>query len=146
MKNVRLSLLLLINLLAVSAFSQTAQTETTFTVHASGFESNTGQAMLRLFRAGDEVPTKPFLILKVAIVNKDAVFTVKNLAYGDYAAIIVHDRNANGEIDHSFGMPSEPLGFSNNWELGLFSGMPTFEKLKFTFSKTNKSLSVNMDD
>ena len=30
--------------------------------------------------------------------------------YGDYAAILVHDKNKNGIIDHKWGIPAEPLG------------------------------------
>jgi outer membrane protein len=57
------------------------------------------------------------------------------LAFGDYAVVVLHDGNDNGEVDHNFlGLPTEPLGFSNGFKLGLFSGKPTFEKLRFTFS------------
>jgi uncharacterized protein (DUF2141 family) len=143
MKKIFLSILIVTNVFVLSAFSQT---EITLTIRATGFKSNIGQSILELYRKEDNVPKKPFMVLKANIVNNEATFSVKNLAYGDYAAIIVHDQNSNGKIDHSFGIPSEPLGFTNNWELGLFSGMPSFEKLKFTFSKTNISLTVKMND
>ena len=68
----------------------------------------------------------------------------KNLPYNVYAAIVVHDKNSNGIIDHRFGMPNEPLGFSNNWKLSLFSGMPTFQKLKFSFTIGVEVCNVNM--
>jgi uncharacterized protein (DUF2141 family) len=119
--------------------------ETNLTLHVTGFESNVGQALLRLFRKEDKVPTKPFMTVKATIANKEASFVIDKLAFDDYAAIIVHDQNSNNDIDHSFGIPSEPLGFTNNWKLGLFTGMPTFEKLKFTFSKADNTFTVKMD-
>lgn len=142
MKKIFLSLLLIVNLFVVNSFSQT---ETTLTVHVTGYENNIGQTLLKLFRKSDDVTKKPFMIVKVNIVNNKATFLVKNIAYGDYAVIVVHDQNSNGEIDHSWGMPSEPLGFSNNWKLGVFSGMPSFEKLKFPFSKINCNIAIKID-
>jgi hypothetical protein len=41
-------------------------------------------------------------------------------------------------------MPSEQLGYSNNWDLGFTSGMPTFSKLKFQFSKVAQKQSINI--
>jgi uncharacterized protein (DUF2141 family) len=133
-------------LCANNLFSQTANAENTLTFHIIGFEDNAGQALLKLFRKEDKVPTIPFMLLKSKIINNQADFSIESLPYGEYAAIVVHDENANGEIDHSFGIPSEPLGFTNNWELTLFSGMPTFEKLKFVYSKTSNFFTINLDN
>ena len=66
------------------------------------------------------------------------------MAYGDYAAILVHDENGNGKIDHSFGLPAEQLGYTNNWTLGVFTGMPSFAKLKFSFNADRQSVPVSI--
>ena len=64
--------------------------------------------------------------------KKKRSFTSKGLPAGPYAVVVVHDVNANGEIDHTLlRLPAEPLGFSRGFRLGLLSGMPTFEKLSF---------------
>jgi len=55
--------------------------------------------------------------------------------YGEYSAILWHDVNGNGTLDHRWEIPAEPMGFSNNWELSILSGMPSFEKLRFEFTK-----------
>ena len=97
-----------------------------------------------LFRKDDKIPSNPFKIISAAIKDKKATFEVPNLAFDDYAAIILHDENDNGKIDHSMGFPSEQLGYSNNWELGFFTGMPTFSKLKFQFLPTITTQSINI--
>jgi uncharacterized protein (DUF2141 family) len=126
------------------ARSQPASGTLTFTI--TGLEDNSGQVMVRLFRKADDVPVSAYKQVKARIVNRSTVALFENLPYGDYAAIIVHDRNANGMIDHSFGIPAEPLAYTNHWKLSLFSGMPTFGKLRFTFSQAMNSYAVSLDE
>jgi uncharacterized protein (DUF2141 family) len=102
---------------------------------ADNFKSNKGKAMVNLFRKGDDVFKKPFLQAKALIENGKSQVIIKDLPYGEYAAILWHDENSNGILDHSWGLPAEPMGFSNNWKLSIFSGMPTFDKLRFEFTK-----------
>jgi len=115
-----------------------AQSLGTLTIDAANFKSDKGVAVVRLFREEDDVPKKPFLKASHKIVNGKSRIVFQNLAYGEYAAILFQDENSNGILDHRFGFPNEPMGFSNDWKLSLFSGMPTFQKLRFEFSE-NKS-------
>ena len=146
MKKLILTIYLMIPLLSNTVFSQTAKPSETLTFHVTGFENNTGQALVFLFKEGDNVPTKPSVTLKAAIVNNTADLSAGNLPYGEYAAIVVHDLNGNGMIDHKWGFPAEPLGYTNNWKLSMFSGMPTFEKLKFNFSKSTCTITIKMNE
>jgi uncharacterized protein (DUF2141 family) len=100
--------------------------------------------LVELFRKVDKVPTTPFKVLKAKISNQKALVVVSNLDYGEYAAIIVHDQNSNGHIDHSWGIPCEPLGYTNRWKLTILSGMPSFEKLKFKFSESENSFNIDL--
>ena len=125
-------------------FSQTEKPALPLTFHISGFESDAGQVLLMLYRKQDNVPKSPNIKLKAEIVNREAIIEVRDLPYGDYAAIVAHDLNKNNMIDHKWGIPSEPLGYTNNWKLSLFSGMPTFEKLKFSFTKSNFAVRIRM--
>jgi uncharacterized protein (DUF2141 family) len=84
------------------------------------------------------------MIAKSKIVNNEAKVDFQNLPFREYAIIVVHDLNLNDVIDHKWGFPAEPLGYSNKWKLSLFSGMPTFDKLKFVFDKSNQNYSVIM--
>jgi uncharacterized protein (DUF2141 family) len=125
-------------------YSQTGKIMGTLTFHVTGLSDTTGQVMVQLFRKEDQVPKNLFMTVHAEIINMKAVVVFEHLAYGDYAAIVVHDKNTNGKIDHRWGIPNEPLGFTNNWHLSLFSGMPTFDKLKFTFNEENQICNIHM--
>ena len=131
--------------LTINISAQTGKSIGSLTFNITGFADNSGQVLVQLFRNEDKVPTKPFKVVKSKISSKKAVVEIENLGYGEYAAIIIHDLNSNGHIDHRLGMPNEPLGFTNNWKLSLFSGMPTFDKLKFTFNESNNLFDIKMN-
>jgi uncharacterized protein (DUF2141 family) len=126
----------------MTAFKQ--PTEGTLTINTASFNNDKGKAVLFLFRKNDGIPNSPFKTLSADIKDNKANFQFQNLPYGEYAIILLHDENNNGKIDHSFGLPSEQLGYTNNWELGFFTGMPTFSKLKFQFSATAQTQSINI--
>ncbi|HTJ52682.1 MAG TPA: DUF2141 domain-containing protein [Cyclobacteriaceae bacterium] len=102
-----------------------AQQAKSLTIEVTHFKGDHGQAVVHLFRKLDDIPKKPYLKLTAMIINKKATLIFDNIPYGEYAAIVFHDENSNGELDHRFGFPNEPMGFSNQWKLSLFSGMPT---------------------
>ncbi|MCX6265960.1 MAG: DUF2141 domain-containing protein [Bacteroidetes bacterium] len=146
MKKIHLILSSVITIFSINGFSQTEKNTGPLTFHVTGFEDNSGQTILMLYRPEDDVPKKPFIRINAEIVNRESVIPVKDLPCGDYAAIIVHDKNKNEIIDHKWGIPAEPLGYTNNWRLSLISGMPNFEKLKFHYSSSNKLILVRMKD
>ena len=58
---------------------------------------------------------------------------------------VINDWFDNGKIDHNFlGLPAEALGFSNGFSPGLFTGMPTFQKLKFVFGASARALRIRV--
>lgn len=134
-------------LLAILAFSFTnykKKNTESLTFLLGNFENDNGQAIIQLFKKGDAMPKNPSWKGNSKIVNGKATITFNAIPYGDYAAILFHDENSNGILDHSFGMPAESMGFSNGWELSLFSGMPNFSKLKFEFSEQKRRCSINI--
>ncbi len=139
--------ILMLNLLnPINLFSQHISERAPLTFIVSGIPDNVGQVIVQLYKKGDDLPNAPFIRLKSKIKNRRAALVSDNLPYGDYAAIIFHDQNQNGELDHRFGLPNEPMTFTNNWELSLFSGMPSFEKLKFVYSAENPLFMVAMTE
>lgn len=126
--------------MALTAFKQ--QPNGTLTINTSNCNNDKGKAVLFLFRKDDKIPNNPFKTIITEIKDKKAVFEIQSLAFDDYAIILLHDENNNGKIDHSFGLPSEQLGYSNNWELGFFTGMPTFDKLKFSSASLIQNINI----
>ena len=106
----------------------------------STFRNEKGLATVERFRRGDAIPKKPFLRLSAKIEAGKAVVVFEDIPYGEYADILFHDENSNGVLDQKWGFPNEPMGFSNNWTLNLTSRMPSFSKLKFSFTKEKPDL------
>lgn len=102
-----------------------------------GFSNDRGQVIANLFREGDDVMKidKAYLQARGTISGNRAQLVFRNLKYGKYAVSAFHDENGNGTLDHNFlHFPAEPLGFSNDFRLGIFAGLPSFEKLQFEFT------------
>jgi uncharacterized protein (DUF2141 family) len=132
--------------LSLETFSQTQSTSSdTLTIYATHLSSDEGNVIAKLYRESDPFPSKPFMETSVNISDGKATIVFSTISYGSYAAILCHDKNSNGKIDHNFlGIPAEPLGFSNGWKLTLFSGMPSFNKLKFDFSPQTKEFNIEI--
>jgi len=120
------------------------QTFGVLTIEVFNSRVTNGKATVNLFRSQREIPKKPFLQLTASVVDGKAILKSPHMPFGEYAAMAFHDGNTNEILDHKFGFPSEAMGFSNDWKLTLFSGMPTFEKLKFAFSDKNASICIKI--
>ena len=114
------------------------------TINAINIKNDEGKAIVNLFKKGDEITKEPYLQSSSKIANGKAVIVFVNLPYGEYADMLWQDKNSNGDLDHRWGMPAEPMGFSNNWKLSLFSGMPSFEKLKFQFTAQKAQCNISI--
>jgi uncharacterized protein (DUF2141 family) len=117
----------------------------TLVVEAAGFQGAAGHAYARLYRAGDDVVKAPWRLVRADVQAGRARFELAELPFGVYALVVHHDVNDNGKIDHAWtGLPAEPLGFSNGFTLGLFSGMPTFDKLRFAFGAGARAVRITV--
>ena len=113
-------------------------------VHVNGFTHARGQAIANLFREGDDVFGKPYVRVVANIQQNTATLVFPSLPQGSYAVTVFHDANGNNDLDHNFlRFPAEPLGFSNGFKLSLFSGMPSFEKLRFSFGSDFQPLEIS---
>jgi uncharacterized protein (DUF2141 family) len=114
------------------------------TVRASGFTHTQGQAIAKLFQPGDNVMGNGHCQAVAKIAGGRTEFQFRGLPKGSYAVVVFHDENGNGVIDHGLLGPSEPLGFSNGFTLGLTSGFPTFGKLQFLYSGSSQVLDISV--
>lgn len=133
-------------LLVPPRFVQAEPSRAALTVTATGFRHTRGHAEAKLFRPGENVLGGPFRRARVVPQAGQARFQFADLPLGDYALVVFHDENDNGKIDHNFlGLPAEPLGFSNGFSPGLFTGMPSFEKLKFAFRADGEKQRIRVE-
>jgi len=124
-----------------------ADASSTLSLRVSGFAHDRGHAIANLFREGDDVlkPDAAYRRVQADIHDGLVTINIPDLAYGSYAVSVFHDENGNGTLDHNiFRFPAEPLGFSNHFSLGLLSGMPSFEKLKFQFSADAVAIEISI--
>jgi uncharacterized protein (DUF2141 family) len=107
--------------------------------------SKTGKINVAVYKAGEEFPEDKYLVKGQTGECKSStcMFTFTELPYGEYAVAIYQDVNTNGKLDTgTFGIPSEPFAFSNNFRPRF--GGPTFEKCKFNFSKDKQVVEITM--
>lgn len=116
----------------------------TLDVDVQGFTHARGHAIAKLFVPGEDVTKHGHAEAKADIVDGHAIFRFDELVPGDYAVVVFHDENDNGIIDHGVLGPREPIAFSGGFRLGLFSGMPTFEKLRFTVPPAGTRLALRV--
>ena len=63
-------------------------------------------------------------------------YVLTNIPSGEYALVVYHDENNNFEMDKSFiGIPTEPLGFSNNYRP---KGPPSYARAAFTLVESEQ--------
>ena len=136
-------LLLALGLTALSVATQ-AQDSGELTVRAQGFKHAGGQAVAKLFIAGDSVLGPGRWQVRAAIEGGAAVFRFPGLVARPYAVVVFHDENRNGEIDHGLLGPSEAIGFSGGFVLSWTSGRPDFERLQFEFKPPAQTLEVRL--
>ena len=127
---------LITSLLIACAFQGMAQV--TLEVEVANFKSTDGFVYLQLFDDEDNFLKEPVKREKIGPFEGQSVtFVISDLPTGVYSASVMHDENANGEMDKgTFGIPLEGYGFSNNAK-GMF-GPPSFDDTKFEFQANSK--------
>ncbi|MEP2023589.1 MAG: DUF2141 domain-containing protein [Reichenbachiella sp.] len=80
---------------------------------------------------------------QVSIDNQSEMkIAFKDLPAGNYAVTVIHDANANGELDTgAFGIPTEAYGFSNDAR-GMF-GPADFDDSQFELNG-NTQIEINI--
>ncbi|MDH5325127.1 MAG: DUF2141 domain-containing protein [Gammaproteobacteria bacterium] len=129
-----------------SLMAQTLDTqERNLTIHVGNLPDDTGMVVARLFRPGDDIFKTPFKVIKSHSFAKQSTLVFRDLEFGQYAVVVFQDKNANDDLDHNFlNLPAEPIGFSNNFTLGVFSGFPSFNKLKVNFDPEHESYQIDV--
>lgn len=102
-----------------------------------------GEIMLAVYNNAESFSHTAFKARKATAATGDVSFSFKNLPAGEYAIMVFHDVNGNGELDTNlFGMPSEPWGGSLQGKQ-LF-GPPQWEDARFELSDSGLSLTVKL--
>ena len=115
------------------------------TVRVDGLKTGTGNLVVKVFRKEDNIFGPPWREKTMAATGPVITVEFTDLICSNYAVFAFQDLNMNGTLDHNWmHLPSEPLGWSNQWHFGLFTGLPTFEKTKFSFSQQHLELAISL--
>jgi uncharacterized protein (DUF2141 family) len=111
-------------------------TDKTLRVEVAQVRNASGDVGCFLFNSADgfpEVHAKAYQEIHAAIDANRAVCEFKNIPFGTYALVVMHDENKNGKLDKNFmGIPKEGYAASNN-ERPAFSA-PRFKEASFVVS------------
>lgn len=139
MKTLFLSIAL--TLISTLGFAQDKKGQT-ITVTVENFLSDEGHAGIALHIADTFMKGPGVQNLEADIVDGKATFTIENVSSGEYALLVLHDKNKNGRMDfEDNGMPLEAYGTSNNTRS---FGPPVYNDAKFKVGNEDLTLSIRL--
>ena len=150
MNNLKRRVLFLLSLATLLSFETKAQAQTPsrsgqLTVTVNGLKSTVGKLVVDIFREQDDLFGKPYRQQTVPISDSAVTVLFSSLPDASYVVFAFHDLNSNGILDHNWlHIPAEPMGYSNDWHFGLLTGMPTFEKTKFSFPSGRTAVTISL--
>ncbi len=117
------------------------------TVEVSGFRNSKGNVRGGLFTSDDGFPldVEDVKIKRQAPVKGGkATLVFKNVPHRDYAVVVYHDEDANGELDTNWvGMPNEGAGVFKPVTSRV--PPPDFEDCKFRFDQKKRKVKVSLN-
>lgn len=115
-------------------------------IYVKNITNATAPVRVAIYRSTDKFPKengyyKAFVFTPGK--TGEVVFTLNNIAPGDYAFALFQDINSNGKLGTNiFGYPKEPFCFSNNVK-PLFSA-PDFDECKISVNEKNRNIYVSL--
>ncbi|MEN9868260.1 MAG: hypothetical protein RL748_3850 [Pseudomonadota bacterium] len=99
------------------------------TVNIENIKSSDGNLMVAIYDSAANFLKNPLQAAKMTAQPGNDTVQFKDLPAGEYAVVVYHDANGNGQLDkNAFGMPLEDYGFSNN-TIGK-TARPSFDAAK----------------
>ena len=112
------------------SIAMNAQETFTLKVTVNNAKDDQGKMVYSLSTQNQFMKAAPLKSASIEIKDGVAVATFENVPGGDYAVMVLHDKNGNNQMDFSEqGMPTEAYGMSNN---PMSYGPPTWDDAKIT--------------
>ena len=111
-------------------------------IHISPLE---GTVEVSLFDSAESFLVKPYL-QQSGKGGEDGSFTTRFVALpaGEYAVVVVHDANDNGQLDLGFlDFGGEDYAYSN--QVKPWFGRPDFDEVKFTVADSEVVIEIDLD-
>ena len=134
--------LIFLNFLTPEEAQETGDLEVTVTK----VENKEGKIRAVLFKGEDGFPNdneKAYRSVSVDAQEGKTSFVFKDLAFGEYAISLLHDKNENGKMDTNMvGYPQEGYGVSNNKNPGV--SMPKYEDAHFQHQSSPTRILIHL--
>ena len=125
-------------LVSVLFLTDSALPQTSLEVKVYNIKSAQGTIRVGLFTSEENFLKEAVEGKIVKASGSEVTVVFENLKSGKYALSVIHDENANGELDtNMMGLPKEGFGFGNN-AMGMF-GPPDFEETIVVIQDNGKS-------
>ncbi len=100
-------------------------------IELQDLNSTEGHFRYLVFSSPEGFPDHPEkAVFKGEFPATQSLYTIVGMPVGTYAISLIHDVNDNSKLDKGwFGIPKEPLGFSQNPSFSF--GAPEFKECKF---------------
>lgn len=114
------------------------------TVQVSNFSTTEGTVEVSLFDSAESFLVKPFLQHSGKVAENGTYSTrFASLPEGEYAVVVVHDANDNGQLDLGFlDFGGEDYAYSN--QVRPWFGRPDFDEVKFAVGDTDVVLEIDL--
>tara|TARA_R110002110_G_scaffold12158_9_gene57860 strand:- start:71 stop:511 length:441 start_codon:yes stop_codon:yes gene_type:complete len=99
------------------------------TVHVTGLETTKGDVIVALFDEAGWTSKERITAARVAASAADPILKLAAPAPGKYGIKAFHDLDSDGEMNKTFGIPTEPYAFSNDAKAS--GGPPDFSAAAF---------------
>jgi len=138
----KLTLIFAFILATFTTFAQDKTEGITITVTTDNFLNNEGKAMYALHTTDTFMRGPGIQNVETAIEDGKVTITFKNVPTGEYAIMLLHDKNENHKMDFdASGMPKESYGMSGN---DMSVGPPQFSLAKFTVEKEDLTFNIRL--
>ncbi|MEO9954971.1 DUF2141 domain-containing protein [Nonlabens sp.] len=127
----------------VLLFSMALSAQETFTlkVTVDNAKSDNGTMVYSLSTENQFMKAAPLQSATIEIKDGVAVAIFENIPAGEYAIMVLHDKNGNNQMDFTDqGMPKEAYGMSNN---PMSYGPPSWDDAKITI-ESDKEIAVRL--
>lgn len=130
-------------ILAISLAGAGAQAAD-LTINIADLESTQGFVGIQVVNSADAWDGKAAAVerQRLPVSGTELKFSIPDLQPGEYAVMVMHDENGNGELDYNvLGIPSESYGFSNNPD-GF--GKPSYEQARFKLGTEGGAITIRL--
>ncbi|MCG8374707.1 MAG: DUF2141 domain-containing protein [Balneolales bacterium] len=136
--------LLLIFLLPSTNSTWYASDTGNLTIEIPDITEQKGTITIAIFDSEDGFPSetdKAIFKKSFTEYSESIIYTFENVPYGQYAVVVMQDRNDNGKIDRRriIPMPKEPIGVSNMSKMAR----PDFSSSTIDFNEDGMEISIS---